>query len=128
MNRPKPQQGFELHEHSFITGPRSKSGYGKNGKWHVSGETIRHSHPGGSTPHTHEHTGPSCFRVDKYTVRPNSEQLPSIPIPKEDLTFDVIYCGAVNGRGTGGALATAERMMRTFRLRPIVKNESGGAA
>src|SRR2546430_14945474 len=70
------KETLEVHEHVFVSGPRRKSGYGKDGKWHTCGETIRHSHPGGNVPRNHPHTGPSYYgyRTPKVTKRPIGEQ------------------------------------------------------
>jgi hypothetical protein len=133
--------GFELHTHYFVSGPRNKSGLGKDGKWHVGGEVISHSHPGGSVPHRHADTGPSCYgyRTPKVTAKPKGEQLDLIVLTEEESSFELIVTDSAQlGNPVGSAehftpigniplgnvlSPAADRMKRGFRLKCIVRDE-----
>jgi hypothetical protein len=117
-----------LHEHSFASGPRSGGHYEK-GKWHDG--KIRHSHPGGEIPHTHENTGPACYGYrHKFSKRPTGEQLgAAIPRSEEDNTFDLViadtaHIGVEDGFVPVGntpieeiTTPAADRMVRTFGMK-----------
>lgn len=80
---------LEMHEHFFVSGPRSSARYVK-GVWTEA--KFSHSHPGGSVPHTHTQTGPSFYgyRKPKTTKSPVGEQMEAIPRSEDELGFDVI--------------------------------------
>jgi hypothetical protein len=85
---------YEVHSHVFVSGPRH-GGHYENNKWHT-GE-FSHSHPQGSTPHTHPQTGPSSYgygwargKSNKLTAKPTGEQMPPIPLTEEENTFELI--------------------------------------
>lgn len=125
---------FEVHTHSFVSGQRSESGYGKDGKWHVCGEKISHSHPGGSAPHTHPNTGPSYYghRKPKVTAKPTGEQFETIPRSDEENTFDLVITDSAKLGGVTPigdtpieniSMFAAEVMKGAFRLKCIVRDE-----
>lgn len=132
IGTPEP---LEIHEHIFVSGPRSASGIGKDGKWHVGGEHIKHSHAGGSVPHTHPATGPSFYgyRASKVTKRPTGEQgLQVIPRTEEENTFELIVTDSalIHGKTPIGdtpleslGFPAAERMMAGCRMKCIVRDE-----
>lgn len=87
---------LEVHEHCFVSGPRSTGHYEfdakkRETKW-ADRKKLVHSHEGGSVPHAHPDTGPSFYgyRQPKVTQRAKGEQFELIPIPKEDQSFDLI--------------------------------------
>lgn len=132
---------LEVHEHTFVSGPRNRSGVGKDGKWHIGGERIRHSHPGGSVPHTHPSSGPSFYgyRKLKVTKRPTGEQLEVIPRTEEENTFELVITDSatMNGITPIGntpleelGFPAADRMMSGCRLKCVIRDErtsAGGA-
>jgi hypothetical protein len=81
---------FEVHEHTFLSGPRAKFS---------PAERLVHSHEGGERPHQHAEVGPATYTIDKddwfrltgfrgggkktFTKRPSGEQLPIVEL--EDL-------------------------------------------
>ena len=85
---------YEQHDHAFVTGPQR-------------GQTLTHSHEGGSRGHRHEHTGPARFVIDKdawaaatglrgggrkkYAAKPSGPQLPLVPLTREQSTFNVVF-------------------------------------
>src|SRR6185503_7787908 len=87
MNSP---EALEVHSHHFVSGPRGSAHYDRSGKWVET--KLTHSHPGGSTPHEHPHTGPSFYgyRQPKVTKRPTGEQFELVPLSEEDTTFELI--------------------------------------
>lgn len=126
---------YEVHEHCFVSGPRSGGGY-RNGKW--DNGKIKHSHPGGSTPHTHPNTGPSFFGhgKGKFTKRPNGEQFEVIPRTEEENTFDLVitdsarYFNEKNEHVLVGDMPienmrmfAAETMKGAFRMKCNVRDE-----
>jgi hypothetical protein len=122
---------FELHEHWFISGPRSHAGY-RNGVW--ADTKLIHSHQGGSIPHTHPDTGPSFFgyRKPKTTKKPKGEQLELIPRTEEENTFELIVTDSAMIHATipigdtpihALGFPAAERMIVGSRLKCIVIDE-----
>lgn len=139
-------RGFEIHEHSFVSGPRA-------GHW--SRSRVLHSHEGSSTPHEHPNTGPASYTIDKdewaratgmvgggrrqFTRLPSGEQIgPPIPRSEADNTFQVIYVGdggAAVARGAGrlkrlkpadraqdgGGIPTAMRLIQQLRMKAVVR-------
>lgn len=131
----KPVGGtLEMHEHVFVSGHRSHSGMGKDGKWHLTGEHIRHSHHGGSSPHTHPETGPSFYGycTPKVTNKPEGEPLDLILRTEEENTFELIVTDSalIHGETPIGqtpiavlGFPAAERMLQGHRLICIVRDE-----
>jgi hypothetical protein len=126
---------FETHEHFFVSGPRSKSGYGKDGKWQEN--RIRHSHPEGNVPHTHPATGPSFYgyRNPKFTKRPTGEQMEVILRTPEENTFELIITDSalIHGETPIGntpievlGFPAAQRMVDSFGLTCIIRDERTG--
>lgn len=88
-------KGLEVHEHSFIRGPRAM---------HLG--RVAHSHEGGDVPHSHPDTGPATFTIDKdewfkktglrgggrkrFTAKPTGVQLEIIPREPGEDDFDII--------------------------------------
>lgn len=124
---------FEVHEHCFISGPRAN-------RWDYK---FEHSHPNGDVPHTHEHTGPSSYTIDKdewlrmtglsgggrkkFTAKPLGLQLVAIPRAAEDSAFEIIVCdppAPPDFEGEGGGHHAAARMVLAFGLTPIVRRAS----
>lgn len=122
---------YQMHEHSYVRGPRSNNTGTRN---------FSHSHEGGDVPHEHEDTGPSCYTIDKddwyrrtglrgggrkkYTVKPNGEQLALVAIDPADLEFDVVYCVDAmakfrewDPKSTGGGDGAAARMELAFGMK-----------
>lgn len=137
-------EALEVHEHTFVSGPRNRSGVGKDGKWHIGGEKIRHSHPEGSAPHTHPGSGPSFYgyRKPKVTKRPTGEQLEVILRTEEENSFELVLTDSAILNGDPDSpigntpidvlgFPAADRMMGGFRLKCIVRDErtsTSGAA
>lgn len=126
---PQPVK-LEVHEHSFIRGPRANR----------LGSSLQHSHEGGDVPHSHLDTGPAGYTIDKdewlratglsgggrkkFTKAPTGEQFPVIPRTPEESSFEVIVCDppAPPGfTGEGGGHHAVARMVLAFGLRPVVK-------
>lgn len=121
---PAPER-MEVHEHTFISGPRGA---------HHSDRTIVHSHPGGNDPHQHEHTGPACYTIDKadwhrmsggveggsekiFTTAPEGEQLPIVELEDWQKSFEIHYGPMPQGfEGTGGGHLAAARMILRFKM------------
>lgn len=131
--------GYEMHEHIFVAGLRKKSGYGKDGKWHVGGEHILHSHDGGSVPHIHPDTGPSFYgyRKPKVTKKPTGEQFKYVSRSQEDNNFELVITNSalIHAEEPIGntpvellKFPAADRLITGSRLRCIVRDErtSGG--
>jgi hypothetical protein len=126
---------FIIHEHTYISGPNNRPDY-KDGKY-LGQKRIRHSHPGGEIPHTHEHTGPSHFghRQRKYSKRPIGEQLAPIPRTEEENTFELVIMDSALVSTPDGlkpigdtpiealGFPAASRMMDSFGMQCIVRDE-----
>lgn len=96
--------GFILHEHTFVSGPRSTPGY-RNGVW--TGNTFSHSHPGGDVPRTEDENTFELIVTDSaLTNGPDGKLIPIGDTPIEALGFPA-----------------ADRMMRSFGMRCIVRDE-----
>jgi hypothetical protein len=122
---------FEVHEHSFVSGPRSSGPSSK----------FSHSHDGGSEPHQHPNTGPASYTIDRdewrrmtgliggarkqYTFKASGEQLPIVALSEDQKAFEVIVVGdggAAAARGARGpGVAPAARMMLQFGMKAVVK-------
>jgi hypothetical protein len=132
-------RGYEVHEHAFVSGPRSRY-FGESSR-------VVHSHEGGDKPHEHPDTGPACFTIDKddwaratagiaglaavggsrkrFTNKPDGEQLPYIE--RAPMTIEVIVCeppAEFNGIG-GGEFALA-RMQLAFKANARFQVIDGG--
>jgi hypothetical protein len=143
MKRTPSAETFEVHTHSFVSGPRSGAAY-RNGKWDDG--KITHSHIGGSVAHTHENTGPSYYghRKPKVTAKPSGEQLETIPCTDEENTFDLVITDSAryfNGKNEhvpignmpieNISMFAAETMKGAFRMKCNIRDErtnKGGAA
>jgi len=111
----KQAKTLEVHNHAFISGPRSR----------FSGASVTHSHEGGSIPHKHSNTGPGSYVIDKdqwfqatglrgggrkkYTAKPSGEQMPRVELEEWQKSFKVIIYDrgdmpASAGEGPGAAL------------------------
>lgn len=134
---------FEVHTHSFISGPRSGGHYEK-GAWHTG--TFSHSHEGGNVGHAHPDTGPACFTIDKddwyrstglrgggrkkFTAKPSGEQFPIHELEDWQKSFEVIVCAPTPSKGEPGYLgegpgiALPLRLMRTFDMTCSVKDDA----
>ena len=91
---------FEVHEHSYVSGP--------NARWASPGNRLEHSHADGSTGHQHPDTGPAAFTIDKdewyaatgmkgggrkaYTKVPSGPQLERVELEPWQTTFEVVFC------------------------------------
>lgn len=103
---------LEVHEHAFITSPRSKASYRfdpatRETTWQGRTDVV-HSHPDGNAGHEHPDTGPSTYTIDRdewyaatglrgggrktFTARPSGEQLPFVARTAEEQTFLVVFC------------------------------------
>lgn len=126
---------LEVHEHSFVSGPRA-GGHYENSVWHTG--KFTHSHEGGAQPHQHEDTGPATYTIDaddwfratggtrggsrkRYTVKPSGEQMPIRELEEWQKSFTVVVCDPpADFKGTGGGDLAAARMALTFRMQPHV--------
>lgn len=128
---PPKARKLEVHEHSFIRGPRSRWAGTDAGR-------LIHSHEGGDQPHSHPDTGPASYTIDKdewfqatglrgggrkkFTATPNGEQFEVIPRAPEEDAFEIVFCdppAPAGFTGEGGGHYTAARMVLAFDLRPI---------
>lgn len=117
-----PEVKFEVHSHSFISGPRSSRGQG-----------IVHSHAGGELPHKHPETGPASYTIDKrdwlrmtglegggekeFTPKPDGEQLPIVELEEWQKSFEIHHGEPPVGfEGSGGGFYTAARMVLGSRM------------
>lgn len=115
-----PAKGYEVHEHCIISGPRHSGRLDRN--------RIVHSHEGGDVYHSHPHTGPASFVIDKdewfaatglrgggrkkFTKTPNDEQLPYIARKLGEGEFEIHVGPPPPGwTGSGGGYAAACRMI-----------------
>jgi len=130
---------FEVHEHSFVSGPRVGGHYEADGKWHTG--SFAHSHEGGSEPHAHPQTGPASYTIDKdewhratgipvgggrrqYTRTPTGEQMPWVELEDWQKHFEVIIAGDPKPElGEGPGIALPERIAQTFRMSYTVRDE-----
>lgn len=119
-------KSYEVHEHSFISGPRANRGM-----------HLVHSHEGGGKPHQHEPTGPACYTIDKdewkartglkgggrkvFAKAPSGEQLPVVELEDWQKSFEVIVdesaarmCAEQSVGGAG--IAPAARMVLGFKM------------
>ena len=115
----KQRRGYEVHEHSYVSGPNAN----------VCGRKLVHSHEGGNEPHQHEHVGPASFTIDKdewfratglrgggrkkFTRAPSGEQLAMVPLADSQLRYDIIIVGdggASAATGTGPGIAPVARL------------------
>jgi hypothetical protein len=120
-----PAAKLEVHEHSFITGPRA------NKEWL---RKLVHSHPGGDVPHKHPETGCGSYTIDKdewfratglrgggrkkFTVRPSGEQLPAIPRTAEENSFEIVVAAPdPDQRGAGPGIALPMRLILALGMR-----------
>jgi hypothetical protein len=118
---------FEIHEHWYVSGPKSRLS---------PGPRLVHSHEGGNTPHDHSQTGPGCYTIDrdewsartglrggsrkKFTDKPTGEQLPQRSRTDEENSFDVIIvgdAGAAASRGANGPVANNGTLLVPERLK-----------
>lgn len=128
---PANSNPLEVHEHWFISGPRTRFG----------GERLVHSHAGGSVPHQHPATGPASYTIDKdewllktglrgggrkkFTARPKGEQLPRVELEKWQTEFEIIVGPPTPEKmGSGPGVALPMRMilghgMRVSRVRAL---------
>ncbi|HJQ55975.1 MAG TPA: hypothetical protein VJ890_03660 [Vineibacter sp.] len=106
---------YEVHEHVFIDGPRSR--YAGRPE-----SMVVHSHPGGNVPHAHPQTGPACYTIDKdewsrvtglkgggrkrFTKTVTGEQLPLAALESWQTQFDVVVCDPLPARHFGQDAAT----------------------
>lgn len=128
-----PAQRLEVHEHSFIEGPRSRYGGRPEG-------CLVHSHPGGDQPHQHPQTGPASYTIDQddwarttglrgggrkeFTDKPTGEQLPLIELAEWQKSFDVVVLAPKAAtdlygphRGAGPGIALPARMALAFGMK-----------
>jgi hypothetical protein len=123
---PIEKRRLEVHEHRFISGPRSRfAGTDRN--------VVRHSHEGGSERHKHPDTGPATYTIDKdewfaatglkgggrkeFSDEPVGEQLAIVPLEDWQKTFEVHVGAPPPGfTGTGGGYAAACRMILGSRM------------
>lgn len=125
-----PRKQLEVHEHSFVSGPRS-GGHYENNAWHTG--TFSHSHEGGDVRHEHPHTGPASYTIDKddwaratglrgggrkkFTAKPSGEQMPIVQLGAADASFQVIVCDpSPDQRGDGPGMALPMRLMKQFKM------------
>lgn len=140
---PKAKNGrFEMHEHIFVTGPRSRSMFIQATQKTTA--HFSHSHEGGNIPHTHPDTGPGCYTIDKdewarmtgmrgggrkvFTAKPTGEQMPMIERTAEENTFEVIVGPPPKGwKGEGGGIAAASRVILAFGMTAKVRGSDEAA-
>jgi hypothetical protein len=147
---------FEVHEHSYVRGPRT-NGPGPS--------KFAHAHERGDEPHEHLDTGPATYTIDKdewyaatgmcgggrkkFVAAPTGPQLAFLE--REERTFRVVFCDAytpeharagisreqfdtelacfrelVAGQGETSGSAV-RRMVGSFHLTPIYEIETGEA-
>jgi hypothetical protein len=132
MSAPRRKSNYEVHTHHFVSGPRSRAGYGTEGKWRET--KFSHSHRGGSLAHAHPHTGPASYTIDKdawfkatglrgggrkkFTEQPTGEQLPLVDLEENQKSFEVIIGSPTPPEwGTGPGTAPIARMILGSRMR-----------
>lgn len=119
---------LEVHEHSFVSGPRAAR----------IGSHVSHSHAGGGRPHSHPNTGPCTYTIDKddwlratglrgggrkkFTATPEGEQLQLVE--REPKSFEVIICAPTPGNASGPGVAPIARMVLGSRMDFEVKERS----
>lgn len=126
---------LEVHEHCFVSGPRSRAHYDGTGQWVET--KFTHSHPGGGIPHTHPQTGPAFYgyRKPKVRTRPTGEQFQWVAIPEEKQSFELVITDSalLSGKTPIGNtpleelhMPAADCMIAGFRLKCIVRDERTG--
>jgi hypothetical protein len=130
---------FEVHEHSYVSGPRTGGGYGPDGKWQPG--KFQHSHDRGNVRHQHPDTGPACYTIDKdewarvtglrgggrkkFTAAPSGEQLPWKDLEDWQKSFQVIIGPPTPKKwGAGPGLAPAARMILGFGMTATVQGSA----
>jgi hypothetical protein len=133
---------FEVHEHVFVSGPRSHGMFIRATQKTTS--HFSHSHEGGNIPHTHPNTGPGCYTIDKdewlqatglrgggrkkFTKEPSGEQMPMIERTPEENTFEVIVGPPPKEyKGEGPGVAPAVRMILGFGMTAVVRGSDEAA-
>ena len=123
---------FEIHEHCFVRGPRSRGGYDRKGNWQTG--KFSHSHEGGDVPHQHPDTGPAAYTIDKdewsrktglrgggrkkFTVKPTGEQMPIIELEDWQKSFEIHVAPPPPGhQGEGPGIALPMRMVLGFGMK-----------
>lgn len=125
---------LEVHEHTFVTGPRARGVFIAARQKTTS--TFSHSHEGGDVPHQHPDTGPATYTIDKdewfratglkgggrkvFTAQPSGEQFPVVELEDWQKTFEVVIGDNPPGhdeRFEGGGHLAAERMVQQFGMR-----------
>lgn len=127
----KRTTAFEVHTHTFVSGPRANGIFIRSRQETTS--TFHHSHEGGSVPHRHPDTGPASFTIDKdewarrtglrgggrktYTAAPTGEQLPIEALEDWQTSFKVIVCKPTpRAWGPGPGVALPLRLVLGFGM------------
>jgi hypothetical protein len=132
-------KSLEVHEHTYVSGPRANGGKYIGGKWQKS--TFSHSHEGGNIRHQHVATGPATYTIDKdawfrstglrgggrkkFTAKPTGEQLPIRELAEWQQSF-VVVIGPPTPRsmGEGPGVALPARLALSFRMPFTVEDDS----
>lgn len=128
---------LEVHEHVFITGPRSNGMFDRATQ--KTSSHFSHSHEGGDVPHQHADTGPACYVIDKdawlaatglrgggrkkFTKAPTGEQFDRVELADWQRSFEVIVGAPPPGfEGEGAGVAPAARMVLAFGMKANVRS------
>lgn len=95
---------LEVHEHVFVSGPRSNGLFIQ--KTQKTTSHFSHSHEGGDVPHQHPDTGPAAYTIDKdewlratglrgggrkkFTAKPSGEQFPIVELEDWQKSFEIV--------------------------------------
>lgn len=129
---------LEVHEHVFITGPRSNGMFIRATQKTTA--HFSHSHEGGDVPHKHPDTGPASYTIDKdewlaatglrgggrkkLTKAPTGEQFDRVELEDWQRSFDVIVGPPPPGfEGEGAGIAPAARMVLAFGMKANVRRD-----
>lgn len=118
---------LEVHEHCIISGPNKTNIVGR--------DQVRHA--GGDRPHSHPHTGPSSYTIDKdewrrttglrgggrkeFTTAPTGPQYDEMTYRTDDeLSYDLIIVGPPHPTDAGPGIALPMRLKLGLGLRPRI--------
>jgi hypothetical protein len=145
-SKPKPRstKGLEVHQHIFITGKRANGLF--NPATQKTTAHFSHSHEGGDIPHTHPHTGPASYTIDKdewfrstglrgggrkkFTPKPAGEQMLFTERTVEENSFEIIVGPPPKDQqGEGPGMALPMRMILGFGMTVSdIRGDDGEAA
>jgi hypothetical protein len=128
---PASQKSLDVHEHVFVSGPRSHGMFIRATQKTTA--HFSHSHEGGDVPHQHPDTGPASYTIDKdewfratglrgggrkkFTAKPNGEQFQIVELEDWQKSFEIIVGPPPKEyHGEGPGISPAARMILGFGM------------